>query len=136
MAHTFKFTFDVDANGKFQGEATPGTYSMIYRQSDTPKGQMVDEIKNVKIVAGQDLEQIDDMSRQEYITKMTPEQKKQLDEIKKQNSEALKANQVIIQAQLRPQGRLAGQARHRYRHAGCGAAAWRRRHQGQRRDKS
>lgn len=92
---TFKYTFNVGADGTFSGEAAPGTYVMIYRAPDTPKGQIVDEIKNVKIVAGQDLEQNDDMSRQEYIDKMTPEQKKQLEEIKKNNSEALKANQII-----------------------------------------
>lgn len=92
---TFKYSFDVQANGEFSGEAAPGTYVMIYRAADTPKGQMVDEIKNVKIEPGQTTEQNDDMSRQEYIDKMSPEQKKQLEEVKKANSEALKANQVI-----------------------------------------
>jgi tetratricopeptide (TPR) repeat protein len=92
---TFKYTFNVDSDGTFSGEAAPGTYSLIYRASDTPKGQMVDEVKNVKIVAGQDLEQNDDMSRAEYLTKMTPDQRKQLEELKKENSAALQANNVI-----------------------------------------
>ncbi len=92
---TAKFTFDVDANGNFSGEAAAGTYSMVYRAADTPKGQMVDEVKNVKVVAGQDTEQNDDMSRAEYLAKMTPDQRKQLEELKKTNSEALKANEVI-----------------------------------------
>jgi len=92
---TSKYTFDVNSEGNFSGEAAPGTYVMIYRAPDTPKGQIVDEVKDVKIVAGQDLEQNDDMSRAEYIAKMTPEQRKQLEELKKNNAEALKANAVI-----------------------------------------
>lgn len=107
---TFKYEFNVGADGTFKGEAAPGTYSMIYRQPDTPKGQMVDEIKNVKIVAGEDLEQNDDMGREEYVSKMTPDQRKQLEEIKKQNSEALKANQVI--AHLNADLKVVGQDKH------------------------
>lgn len=92
---TFKYTFQVDANGNFSGDAAPGTYAMIYREPDTPKGQMVDEVKSIKVEAGQTLTQNIDMSRQEYIDKMTPDQKKQLEELKAKNAEALKANSVI-----------------------------------------
>ncbi len=92
---TSKYTFNVNSDGTFSGEAAPGTYSLIYRAPDTPKGQMVDEVKNVKIVAGQDIEQNDDMSRAEYLAKMTPEQRKQLEQLKQENAEALKANAVI-----------------------------------------
>ncbi len=70
---------------------------LIYRASDTPAGKMVDSIRGVKIVAGQDLAQNIDMSRQEFIDKMSPEEKKQLEELKKQNAEALKANALINQ---------------------------------------
>jgi tetratricopeptide (TPR) repeat protein len=94
---TFKVELPVRPDGNFSGEAPAGTYVIIYRAADTPKGQMVDEIKNVKIVAGQDTEQNDDMSRQEFIDKMTPEQKKQLEELKKSNASALKENAVIKQ---------------------------------------
>lgn len=92
---TSKAEFPVGADGSFSGEAPAGTYTMIYRQADTPKGQMVDEVKNVKIVAGQDTDQNDDMSRPEFIAKMTPEQQKQLAELKKNNAAALQANAVI-----------------------------------------
>jgi tetratricopeptide (TPR) repeat protein len=92
---TFKYSFDVKSDGTFSGEAAPGTYSLIYRQPDTPKGQMVDEVTNVKIVAGQDIEQNDDMSRAEYVAKMSPEARKQLEELKKENSAAVQANSVI-----------------------------------------
>lgn len=90
-----KYVFPVGPDGNFSGEAPPGTYNLVFRAPDTPPGQMVDEITNVKIIAGQDLEQNIDMSRPEYLAKMTPEQRKQLEEIKKANASALQANAVI-----------------------------------------
>jgi len=93
--HTLAFKFPVDSTGNFSGEAKAGTYELVYLAPDTPPGQMVDDIRGIKIVAGQDLQQDDDMSRQEYIDKMTPDQKKQLEDLRKQNSEALKANALI-----------------------------------------
>ena len=94
---TLKFTFPVDAAGNYTGQAPQGTYMVVYRAADTPAGKMVDSIRGVKIVAGQDIAQNVDMSRQEYIDKMTPEEKKALEELKKQNAEALKANVLINQ---------------------------------------
>ncbi len=93
--HSFKYVFPVSANGEFSGEVAPGTYALIYRAPDTPEGQMVDEIKGVKVAAGADVEQNIDMTRAAYLAKMTPEQRKQLEDLKKKNSEAMKANQVI-----------------------------------------
>ena len=93
--HSAKFTFQIDANGDYKGEAPAGTYMVVYRAPDTPADKMIDSIDNVKIVAGQDVEQNDDMSRKEYIDKLSPEQKKQLEDLKKHNSEAMKANEVI-----------------------------------------
>ncbi len=95
--NTLKYTFPVNANGDYAGEAPAGTYMVIYRAPDTPAGKMVDYLKAVKVVPGQDVLADIDMSRQEYIDKMPPEQKKQLEELKKANSEAIKANKVINQ---------------------------------------
>ncbi|MGD0348337.1 MAG: hypothetical protein ABSA85_16360 [Terracidiphilus sp.] len=94
---TMKYTFPVDQSGNYTGEAPAGTYMVVYRAADTPAGKMVDSIRGVKIVAGQDTAQDDDMSRQEYIDKMSPEDKKQLEELKKTNADALKANVLINQ---------------------------------------
>lgn len=93
--HTNKFSFDVDATGAYSGEAPAGSYTVVFRQKDTPPDKMVDSIENVKIEAGQDVNVDDDMSRQAYIDKLPDEQKKQLEELRKHNSEALKANEVI-----------------------------------------
>jgi len=101
--HTSKFTFPVDANGNYKGEAPAGTYTIVYRASDTPPDKMVDSIDNVKIVAAQDVLQDIDMSRKEYIDKLTPEQKKQLEDLKKHNAEAMKTNELVknLNADLR-----------------------------------
>jgi tetratricopeptide (TPR) repeat protein len=93
--HTLLFTFPVDATGAFSGEAKPGTYTLVYRAADTPEGKMVDSIRAIKIVADVDLAQDDDMSRQEYIDAMSADDKKRLEDLKKQNAEALKSNAVI-----------------------------------------
>jgi len=93
--NTLKFTFPVDAKGDYSGEAAPGTYSVVYRAPDTPPGKIVDLFKNVKVVAGTDIVQDVDMSRQEFVDKMPPDQKKALEDIKKTNAEAIKANSVI-----------------------------------------
>ncbi len=91
------YIFPVDTNGQYSGQAAPGTYTLVYRDKDTPKDKQVDHIENVKIVAGQDIEQNDDMSREAYIKTLTTEQQKQLEELRKHNSEALKNNQVVKQ---------------------------------------
>lgn len=93
--HTNKYTFQLTSTGDYSGEAAAGTYMVIFRAPDTPQDKMVDSFDNVKIVAGQDTLQDIDMSRQEFIDKLNPDQKKQLEELRKHNSEALKANEVI-----------------------------------------
>jgi tetratricopeptide (TPR) repeat protein len=93
--HSSKFTFEVDATGAYSGEAPAGTYTVVFRQKDTPPDKMVDSLENIKIEPGQDVAVDVDMSRQAYIDKLPEEQKKQLEEIRKHNSEAMKANEVI-----------------------------------------
>jgi hypothetical protein len=93
--NTLKFTVQVAANGDFAGEATPGTYMLVYRAADTPPGKMVDSFRGVKIVAGEDVLQEVDMSRPEFIKLLPAEQQKQLEDLKKQNKAAMEANKVI-----------------------------------------
>jgi tetratricopeptide (TPR) repeat protein len=93
--HTSKYTFPVDANGDYTGEANPGTYMVIFRQPETPANKMVDSFENVKLVAGQDTLQDIDMSRKAFIDKLPKEMQEQLAELKKHNSEAMKTNEVI-----------------------------------------
>ncbi len=101
--HTSKYTFPVNAQGDYTGEAAAGKYTLVFRQADTPPDKMVDSIDNVMITAGQDTLADDDMSRQAFIDKLPEDQKKQLEDMRKHNSEALKANEVIknLNADLR-----------------------------------
>ena len=92
---TLKYTFPVGADGTFSGDAAPGTYAAVYRANDTPAGKMVDMIRGIHVVADQDVVADIDMSRPEFIDKLPADQKKQLEDLKKQNAEAIKANQVI-----------------------------------------
>ncbi len=93
--HTNKFTFPVNSTGDYAGEANTGTYTVVYRAADTPPDKFVDSFDGVKIVAGQDVLQDFDMSRKAYIDKLPAEQQKALVELRKHNSEAMQANEVI-----------------------------------------
>jgi tetratricopeptide (TPR) repeat protein len=92
---TPEYTFNVDGSGNYAGEAPQGTYTVAYREADTPDGKIIDSIRGVEIVAGQDTTQDVDMSRQEFIDKLKPEQKRQLEYLKKANARALNANEII-----------------------------------------
>jgi tetratricopeptide (TPR) repeat protein len=87
--------FQVNPQGEFTGDVAPGTYTLVFRQPDTPQDKQVDKIENVKVVAGQTTEQDIDMSREAYTKTLPEEQQKQLAEMRKHNSEAVKANEVI-----------------------------------------
>ncbi len=56
---------------------------------------MVDMYRGIKIVEGTDLAADIDMSRQEFLDKLPAAQRKQLEDLKKANAEAIKANVVI-----------------------------------------
>ncbi len=90
-----KYVFNVDPNGDYKGEVAPGSYTMVYRKPETPKNQVVDQIDDVKVAAGGDTEANDDMSRKEYLDKLTPEQRKALEETKEKNASILKENAQI-----------------------------------------
>jgi tetratricopeptide (TPR) repeat protein len=90
-----KGTYPVDANGDYSGQAPPGIYAVVYRSAGMTPDKQADHFENVKVVAGQDTVQDIDMSRKEYIDALPAEDKKQLEELRKHNSEAMKANEVI-----------------------------------------
>jgi tetratricopeptide (TPR) repeat protein len=86
---------NVDANGTFSGEAAAGTYSAIYRTAGMEQDKQADRVDNVKVTAGQDVAADFDMSRKEYIDALPPETRKQLEEMREHNTQAMKANAVI-----------------------------------------
>jgi tetratricopeptide (TPR) repeat protein len=87
-----KYTFIADANGDYTGTGiAPGTYILVLDS----QGKSVDEKQNIQIVAGQNETEDFDLSRAEYIAKMTPEERKQMEAVQKQNAAAMKDNSVI-----------------------------------------
>ena len=93
---TAKYSFKTDDNGDYKGDGiAAGTYTVIYRNPDTPPDKVVDEFNDVKIPAGADITQDFDMTRAEYLAKMTPEQRKLMEEVKAKNAAVLKENSQI-----------------------------------------
>lgn len=90
-----KYTFPVDTNGDFKGEVAPGSYTMIFRAPNTPKDKIADQIDNLKVEAGQDTQADDDMSRAEYMNKLSPEERKAIEETKAKNASIMKENAQI-----------------------------------------
>jgi tetratricopeptide (TPR) repeat protein len=93
--HSSKYTFEVNKDGDYSGEAPAGKYTVIFRLPTTPADKMIDSFDNVEITGGQDTLQDFDMTRQAFVDKLPPEQQKQLAELRKKNAEALKENSVI-----------------------------------------
>ena len=88
-----KYTFTTDANGDYKGDGiAPGTYVLTLMNA---QNKPVDQFRDVKIVSGNDTLQDFDLTRPEYISKLSPEQKKQLEEVKSKNAEVVKENVVI-----------------------------------------
>ena len=93
---TIKYSFPVNDAGDYTGAGiAPGTYQLLLSLPDTPPGKYVDEMPNVKVEADQDVAADFDMSRKEYIDKLSPEMQKQVEEYKQKNTEVMKSNQMI-----------------------------------------
>jgi tetratricopeptide (TPR) repeat protein len=81
-----------DGAGNYKVEGlTPGDY-FIYVTKD---GKAVDQLEVTVKANVPDYTFDDDQSRPEYIAKMTPEEKKQLEEFKAKNAEIMKSNSTI-----------------------------------------
>jgi hypothetical protein len=88
----YDYTFVVDPTGNFKGDGIkPGTYVAVAFQG----ALSVDFIYNLEIVAGQDKAADFDMTRAEYIAKMSAEEKANLEDVKKKNAAANAANSKI-----------------------------------------
>ena len=90
---TTKYAFTTDENGDYKGSGlAPGTYYFtLYNKKDQP----IDQFRDVIVAAGNDKEQNFDLSRPDYIAKMTPEEKKAFEEAKAANAKISKENSTI-----------------------------------------
>ncbi len=84
----FLYTFTTDANGDYKGQVAPGTYFV-----DLTEGEKnVDFAENVQIKAGEDKTLNFDLSRKDYMDKLSPEEKATIEEYRKKNAAAMAAN--------------------------------------------
>lgn len=88
----YLYTFEIDASGNYKGSGiAPGNYLVIVFQ----EGKSIDYQDNVNFAANDNKTVNFDMTRKEYIDKMTPEERKQLEEYKKKNADVSAANAKI-----------------------------------------
>ena len=87
----FDYTFPIDAQGNYSGtDIKPGDYLGVVYQDN----KSIDFLP-AKLAAGDDKTLDFDMTRKEYIDKMTPAEKEQLEQYKKNASAAQAANAKI-----------------------------------------
>jgi hypothetical protein len=87
----FEYTFPLDSSGNYKGDGIkPGNYAAGLYVSNNH----VDEVP-APLAAGEDKTVDLDMSRKEYIDKMSPAEREQMEEVKKANATAMAANAKI-----------------------------------------
>jgi tetratricopeptide (TPR) repeat protein len=82
---TLSYNFAVSPSGDYAGQAPPGEYTVVYRAPETPEGKIVDYISEVQVIAGQDAAQDIDMTRREFIARLSPDQQRLLHELLEAN---------------------------------------------------
>jgi tetratricopeptide (TPR) repeat protein len=92
---TFLYDFVVSPTGEYSGHALPAEYILIYHTASTPEGKAVDFIRGVTVMAGLDTKQDVDMSRPEYVNRLTPGQQKGLEDARASTAAAIQANAIM-----------------------------------------
>ncbi|MDE3103908.1 MAG: tetratricopeptide repeat protein [Acidobacteriota bacterium] len=88
----YKYVFQIQPDGTYKGsDILPDDYVVFVIQDQ----KTLDYNESVKFSPDEDKQVDFDMSRADYIAKMTPEERKALDEYKKKNAEVMAANQKI-----------------------------------------
>jgi hypothetical protein len=88
----YDYDFPIDASGNYKGDGIkPGNYVAVCFQGPVS----ADFVLSVPIAAGEDKTIDFDMSRKEYIDKMSPEERATLEEVKKKNAAAMAENSKI-----------------------------------------
>jgi tetratricopeptide (TPR) repeat protein len=88
----YQYTFPVDATGDYKGTGiAPGNYVVFVFADD----KSVDFNESVVLANADDKVINFDMTRPEYLAKMSPEDRKALEEYKKKNAEIVAGNQKI-----------------------------------------
>jgi tetratricopeptide (TPR) repeat protein len=101
---TLSYNFPVSSSGDYSGQAPPGEYTVVYRAPETPEGKIVDYISGVQVIAGQDTAQDVDMTRQEFVARLSPEQQSRLRALREANAASAsdaKRDASSVEADLR-----------------------------------
>jgi len=92
-ARKYQYTFPLDQNGDFKGTGiAPGSNYIVFVFQDD---KTLDFAENVSFTNGEDKAVNFDMSRPEYLAKMSPEDRKAVEEYKKKNAEVVASNAKI-----------------------------------------
>jgi tetratricopeptide (TPR) repeat protein len=92
---TLRYNFTVSPKGDYTGRVPLGEYTLVYRAPGTPEGRVTDYIHSVVINAGKGTLQNVDMTREEYLDRLSPEEQLQLQQLKESNEKAAAANKII-----------------------------------------
>ena len=88
----YQYTGPVGADGTYKIDGVaPGDYVLFYQVNE----KTVDYLEHVVLKAGDNVAENDDMTREEYLKHLTPEERKQIEEFKKKNADATTANKQI-----------------------------------------
>ena len=88
----YQYTGPVGADGTYKIDGiAPGDYVLFYQVND----KTVDYLEHVVLKAGDNLQENDDMTRADYLSHLSPEERKQIEEFKKKNADATAANKQI-----------------------------------------
>jgi tetratricopeptide (TPR) repeat protein len=88
----FEYTFPVDNSGNYKGsDIKPGNYDAWFYQNNNS----IDRMPSQVFAAGEDKTVDFDMSRKEYIDKMSPAERDQMEQTRKQNAEIIAKNAKI-----------------------------------------
>jgi tetratricopeptide (TPR) repeat protein len=88
----YQYKFPIDPNGDYKGSGiAPGNYVVFVFQDE----KSLDFNESVVFANGDDKAVNFDMSRPEYLSKMSPEDRKALEEYKKKNAEIVASNSKI-----------------------------------------
>jgi tetratricopeptide (TPR) repeat protein len=91
VSRKYEYSFPIDDHGDYKGTVDkPGSYMAVVFQQDVTL-----DFQPAVLASGEDKTVDFDMTRKEYIDKMSPAEKEQLEELKKKNAEAMAANSQI-----------------------------------------
>lgn len=92
---TLRYNITVSPKGDYTGRVPLGEYTLVYRAPGIPEGKITDFIHGVVILPGKGTAQDVDMTRQEYLDRLSPEQQDELRQIKESNGNAEATNKMI-----------------------------------------